>query len=252
MTSHLNQYLLPLQLFEPVSIDQLNQKNLLSNRQDRKFVFAATLLEQVLLDCLHEYYILDITGIRHFNYKTEYYDTHELSMYHQHQRGKKNRCKIRSRIYKDTNVSFVEIKVKNNKDRTVKHRISGRYPADAEKTIRALTEYSANELENVLTVQYKRITLVHQQNNEKVTIDTDLIFSAGENNIPFEQLIFAEVKTNNAHDIRFCNIMKKVGVRSGSLSKYCLGIMSFHPNIKQNNFKLSLKKLLKTATNANA
>lgn len=239
-----------LDQFNPVSIDTLNQKNLLSNRQDRKFVFSADVLSSVLKACTFEYDILEISGIRNFKYVTTYYDTHDLDMYLEHQRGKQNRCKIRTRLYVDSMLGYVEIKVKNNKDRTVKHRTTGEKPEDAKALIESNTRYTTNELEQVFDLQYSRITLLHKSKLEKVTIDTELVYTNGTHRISFEKIIFAEVKTNDAHDISFCRIMKYLGIRGGSLSKYCLGVMSFYPEIKQNNFKLSLKKLLKTAAHA--
>jgi len=239
-----------LDQFNPVSIDTLNQKNLLSNRQDRKFVFSADVLSSVLKACMFEYDILEIAGIRNFKYVTTYYDTHDLDMYLEHQRGKQNRCKIRTRFYVDSKLGYVEIKVKNNKDRTVKHRTTGHKPEDAKALIEINTQYTTDELEQVFELHYSRITLLHKSKLEKVTIDTELAYTNGSHRISFEKIIFAEVKTNDAHDISFCRIMKYMGIRGGSLSKYCLGVMSFYPKIKQNNFKLSLNKLLKTAANA--
>jgi hypothetical protein len=171
-------------------------------------------------------------------------------MYHEHQRGKQNRCKIRTRVYVDSQLGFVEVKVKNNKDRTIKHRVMGMELAAGKSLIETNTRYSIDELEKVFELQYKRITLLHKNKLEKVTIDSELTYAKGSHRFDIEQLIFAEVKTNDAHDISFCRIMKYMGIRGGSLSKYCLGVMSFSPEIKQNNFKLSLKKLLKTAANA--
>jgi len=239
-----------LESFNPVSIDTLNQKNLLTNRQDRKFVFAGERLTLLLERCLKDYDVLEIDGIRNFKYKTVYYDTHDLNMYLEHQRGKQNRCKIRKREYVNSGISFMEIKMKTNKDRTIKHRVMGTALEDAKALIEANTRYALNELLPVFELQYNRITLLHKSKYEKVTIDTELIYAKGNDRIIFDKMIFAEVKTNDAHDINFCSIMKSMGIRNGSLSKYCLGVMSFYPQIKQNNFKLSLKKLLKTAADA--
>lgn len=235
--------------FLPVSIETLNEKNLLTNRQDRKFIFSAELFNKVIEHCVLHYNILEITGVRSFRYSTTYYDTEDMHMYHQHQRGKKNRCKIRKRTYLENGNSFIEIKIKNNKDRTLKYRVPGNRPEDAFSLISSHTPYSVDALMETLSVNYRRITLLHKEKDEKITLDTELIFQNEKHQIAFDQLVFAEVKTTDAHSIEFCQIMKSMGIRSGSLSKYCLGVMSFYPTIKQNNFKLSLKKLLKPEYN---
>jgi len=239
-----------LDQFNFISIDVLNQKNLLSNRQDRKFVISAEALPEILNACLAEYDVLEIAGTRNFKYTTTYYDTLDFHMYHEHQRGKQNRCKIRTRFYVDSQIGFVEVKIKNNKDRTIKHRVMGMELVAGKSVIESNTQYSIDELEQVFELQYKRITLLHKKKLEKVTIDSELTYAKGSHRFDIEHLIFAEVKTNDAHDITFCQIMKLMGIRNGSLSKYCLGVISFYPNIKQNSFKLSLKKIFKNPADA--
>jgi hypothetical protein len=144
----------------------------------------------------------------------------------------------------------MEIKIKNNKDRTLKFRAPGCKPEDVSSLIYEHTPYSTAELQEVLQITYNRITLLHKERNEKLTLDSSLVFRKDEHDISFNHHIFAEVKTTDAHHIEFCQIMKLMGIRSGSLSKYCLGVMSFYPGIKQNNFKLSLKNILKNDINA--
>ena len=74
--------------------------------------------------------------------------------------------------------------------------------------------------------------------------------SRAENKISFEQLVFAEVKTMTGHNIAFCTIMKDMEIRSGSLSKYCIGIANLYKEVKQNNFKVTLKKIQNKTTYA--
>jgi hypothetical protein len=57
-------------------------------------------------------------------------------------------------------------------------------------------------------------------------------------------LIIAEVKSTNLHFNTFQGIAKKLGIREGSLSKYCLGTLAVYPGIKQNQFKQTYKHIL--------
>jgi hypothetical protein len=229
--------------FSPVCIDVLNRKNLFTDRQDRKYIFQADKLEHVFEACLPDYNILEISGIRSFEYATTYFDTPTFDMYYQHQRGKLSRSKIRIRSYLDTNQRFIELKVKNNKGRTEKIRVKGASLHSASAEIAKSTRYAVDELHDIFQLSYQRITLIHKYKQEKVTFDQMLTYVSGENTHEIENVVFAEVKTNDGHDIHFCNIMKNHGIRSGSMSKYCLGVLMFFPEVKQNNFKLSLKKL---------
>ena len=65
---------------------------------------------------------------------TLYFDTPDRQMYAEHQRGRKNRQKIRVRRYESSGVSFLEVKRKNNKGRTDKKRmeIADRVPQPSE------------------------------------------------------------------------------------------------------------------------
>jgi len=75
------------------------------------------------LEDLRAYYrILDINGVRQNQYDSIYFDTPDLDLYHLHHNDRKNRFKIRYRKYVDSNLSFFELKMKNNKYRTIKKR----------------------------------------------------------------------------------------------------------------------------------
>ena len=78
-----------LQTFKTIGLDALNKNLLLTNREDRKYIFPINQLEKVLLKCNENYAILEIADSRLFDYRNTYYDTKDLSMYHQYQRGKK-------------------------------------------------------------------------------------------------------------------------------------------------------------------
>jgi hypothetical protein len=171
-------------------------------------------------------------------------------MYHEHLRGKSNRFKIRKREYVQTKNTFIEIKFSDNKGRTKKQRIETSYFEDAERMIKDSTNITLVDLHETLDVGYKRITLVHKTKNEKITIDTFLRFTGNTDRCTFNNIVFAEVKTNTNYDINFCAIMKAFNIRPGSMSKYCLGIASVFPKIKKNNFKPTINNIIKKESNA--
>lgn len=236
--------------YHPISLDVLEAYNLCSDRLDKKYILPYSKLEEILSHCKSHYDVLEINNHRIFDYNTTYYDTADLHMYHEHLRGKSNRFKIRKREYVQTKNTFIEIKFSDNKGRTKKQRIETSYFEDAERMIKDSTNITIVDLHETLNVGYKRITLVHKTKNEKITIDTFLRFTHKTNRCAFNNIVFAEVKTNTNHDIDFCNTMKAFNIRTGSLSKYCLGIASIFPEIKKNNFKQSLNNIIKKEINA--
>ena len=57
--------------------------------------------------------------------------------------------------------------------------------------------------------------------------------------------MIAEVKQEKSSRSEFKNLMKKLHIHEGTISKYCFGISSLFPNNKHNNFKESLIKFNK-------
>ena len=72
---------------------------------------------------------------------------------------------------------------------------------------------------------------------EKVTFDFNLKFSKEQATADFSNLVIVEVKTERGRDMDFAKLMKQLSIRSGSISKYCLGLIALHQPIKFNTFK---------------
>ena len=111
-----------ISLFEPISLSEMDSVKLM-NRSDTKFVFSNQTLLQTLPKLQGYYRVLEIENIRLSSYQSLYYDTEDFQFYHQHHNGKTNRNKVRYREYIDSGISFLEIKHKNNKGKTIKKRI---------------------------------------------------------------------------------------------------------------------------------
>ena len=111
-----------LNKFKSISLKDLESVSLL-RRHDSKFTFHSANLSVLLEKLADKYKILEIGGKRIFCYDNIYYDTNNLLFYNQHHNGKRNRYKIRTRKYLESNQLFFEIKIKNNKDKTIKKRI---------------------------------------------------------------------------------------------------------------------------------
>src|SRR5690349_14641030 len=95
----------------------------LMNRKDTKFFFDKKKLPAIIDELLPHYKLLEINNTRLFSYKNIYFDTSDFFLYQQHHNKRVNRYKIRIRQYVESNLSFLEIKFKNNTGRTIKSRI---------------------------------------------------------------------------------------------------------------------------------
>ena len=112
----------PLEGFRGHCLAEQMQARLM-NRVDTKFLVPAYLLDACLRGLEHHYSILEIDGRRRFTYDTLYFDTPERQLYLDHHNGKLNRFKLRIRHYRETGDSFLEVKKKNNRERTIKNRL---------------------------------------------------------------------------------------------------------------------------------
>ena len=220
----------------------------LMDRTDTKFTFSLDNLLKVLEEVKDNYKVLEIENCRMSTYQTLYYDTADLSLYLKHHAGKLNRYKIRHRTYVESKLGFLEVKFKNNKGRTIKERIKKQdvpkeWELDTSEFLSKKTPFNPEMLVPNIWVNYKRITLVNNENAERVTIDTNLEFVSKNFTEQMTNLVIAEVKQDKKAASYFIGIMKKLRIREGSISKYCMGVAVTNKTIKKNNFKQKLLSL---------
>lgn len=232
-----------LNKFESISLDGMDKVKLM-NRVDTKYIFNVSQLPELLTLLSTDYYLLIIGNSGFSKYENQYLDTVRYDMYLQHHNGKLNRHKIRFRTYRNTGLAFFETKFKTNKRRTIKSRVEVK---DLDHTISQAaskllvpTGYTADMLHESLMVNFTRITLVSKIVPERLTIDINLDYSADGFTCDYPELAIAEVKQSRASGSVFAKLMREFHIQPFSFSKYCLGIASINPSIKNNNFKYKI------------
>lgn len=242
--------------FEPIDLMQMDAVALL-NRTDTKYVLKASQLITALAALTHEYRVLEIDGVRQHPYETLYFDTPDFTMYMLHHAGRKMRYKVRSRQYVESHRSFLEVKVKTNKDRTSKRRIETgglvtRFTPEASSFVSAYVPLDAQSLEPKLWNSFMRITLVSTREAERLTLDLDLRFDDGREHIDLPGLAIAEIKQDgiNRHS-DFVRQMRAMAIQPTGFSKYCVGTAMLYPQIKHNNFKDKLRLVEKLTGDRN-
>lgn len=238
--------------FKPIYLPDLKDVELM-NRVDQKFIFHIEKLPVLLQALQEEYSMLEINGIRLQRYHTVYFDSEHLTMYYSHHNGMRPRHKVRLRTYLETGKIFLEVKCKNNKNKTNKTRILARFESiqdeAADQFISNSTPFTGNALHPTLINEFSRITLVHPGRKERITIDVNLRFLSPDEkiDISYQKLCVSEIKTEKlSNQSAIFSILKNNGIFPAHFSKYCIGISSIHPQIKQNRFKagyLNMKKL---------
>jgi hypothetical protein len=229
-----------------ISLDEMADIRLM-DRVDLKFVAPVSLLPLFLEDMLPYFKVQAIDDKRIAPYSTQYLDTPDLKMFVMHQNGKLNRQKIRIRSYIESNLSFLEIKNKNNKGRTSKKRIPVAFTQLA--SIRDLTEeiafldenslFGSHTLEPALFNNFDRITLVNNKATERITIDLNLSFRNYKtgNEVSLDDLMVLELKQDGWQHSDFRDILFRSRIKPLSFSKYCMGTVLTNPGVKYNQFK---------------
>lgn len=218
-----------LQSFSPVNLEEAGCLKLM-NRVDTKFVFPAALLPHLLETLSPEYKILEINNKRNFLYESRYFDTEEMLFYLQHVRGKLARHKVRFRRYDSTGTSFLEIKRKTNRNRTVKWRIENSYDTRitgeaASRFIRKHIPFNSLVLMPVLENRFSRVTLTGFNTMERLTFDFNMNFTSAEGScIELPYLAIAELKSEGfPAKSSFTTAARQLGIRPTGFSKYCIG-----------------------------
>jgi len=231
-----------LNQFAPIHLEELG-KAALMDRLETKYIFYKDQILNFLPELENDYQVLEIEGQRICGYRTVYYDTAEFLFFQQHQNGSGKRWKIRQRTYLDSQANFLEVKFKDNRKRTRKSRIQAEFsPEDILDHERAFLSENGpicqDELDPKLEVWYTRTTLVKNDGQERVTLDSQLRYYDGKDGRDLNGLMIAEIKQASYDSSSpFMAHLKTSGIRPSPFSKYCIGISLLYPEIKHNRFK---------------
>jgi hypothetical protein len=229
--------------FSSIGLDEMDSVKFMT-RIDTKYLFTVSKISDLLESLTEDYKVLEINKKRQFKYVTTYFDTPGYSLYNQHVTGKLGRYKVRERTYEANNLSFLEVKNKTNKGRTVKSRIKKKDNVDfnSERGLAFLKEKVNVDIENlqaVLTNNFSRVTLINLTTSERVTIDFDLSFSGSDGAIvklPF--LAIAEIKRDKSSGLSpIGQKFKNMRIRQEGFSKYCVGLALLYDVPKKNTIK---------------
>jgi hypothetical protein len=231
--------------FAPISLKQMDAVALL-NRTDTKFILTNGQLLEALTAVQADYHILSVNGQRLNHYRTLYFDTPGFALYHLHVNGRADCYKVRSREYTDSRESFLEVKHKTCKGRTIKSRIATPRPLVEMDPVAAgwlhgVYPYDSRVLDPVLWNTFNRITLVSKQQCERVTLDVDLSFYTDYGTARLDGLAVAEVKMD-LHGCRspFLAQMRAQHISPRGFSKYVMGVSMLYQGVKKNALKPKL------------
>lgn len=196
----------------------------LAVRTDRKHLLSWDDVTSLLRSLAPTHAALEIGGRRAFAYDTTYFDTDDLHCFRAHAQGRRRRYKCRTRLYADTDVCALEVKLRGAREQTVKLRrpVAPRRHGCLDADGRAFLSDCLGvvpALAPVLRGRHTRVTLVAE--GERCTLDFDLAYAGGGALAP--GLVIVESKSARGRGAADRALLA-LGSRPVPCSKYCLGI----------------------------
>lgn len=241
--------------FCPIGLNDMDNVRLM-NRIDTKYVMSVHKIPQFLEMMNESYKVLEISGERLFSYNSIYLDTCNYTFFRRHVRGMPGRSKVRYRTYLNTGITFLEVKVKTTKNRTIKWRIENCLAKDGkcdDTAMEFLSRHFQGEdlyLRPVIRNEFRRITFISRRLDERITLDFNLAFRCnGSSSLNLPELAIIELKKDsNSIKSAATGILKDISVYPTGFSKYCIGI-SYLCNVPHKNLVKPKLLLIKKVRN---
>ena len=241
-------YQLPVAELDPVGLSELEGTAALQTRRDRKYLVPLAQLETILEQA--KLTVLEIDGKRTFRYESVYFDTPDRISYLAAAHRRRRRFKVRTRSYVDSRVCLLEVKTRERRGLTNKHRIRyefderRRLGTDARQFISGFDsiEPVIDRLEHSLTTQYRRTTMLEAGTSSRITIDTDLVClnPAGlATTLPGTAIV--ETKTDGT-PCGFDHLLWAAHHRPTKISKYGVGLAVLTPGLPANKWNRVLRR----------
>lgn len=224
--------------FRPITLEKLKSRAELMQRTDNKYVLDEPALLLFLESLQDSFDVLTIDGTNRFAYSSSYWDTAQLGTYRDHNQGRRKRYKIRFRHYRDNGLYFFEIKIKGFRNTTHKYRLASDAHAYLAGELPASLVDFCNEklrlhygrgldgcLRPSIRVDYQRATLVSRNDVQRITIDSQVRFLAGqrEQGLPDNRYI-VEVKSVTGRSPADRWLLQNSNRPVRRCSKYSMGV----------------------------
>jgi hypothetical protein len=220
----------------------------LLKRVDRKYTLAARRVEPLLMSLGGAYGVVRAGNSVAARYRTVYFDTPCLDLYHAHRRGRPERYKVRIRHHVDREMSFVEIKHRNAIGRSMKWVLPQSFgitvlDEEAQAFIERHCPVPARDLTPRVWISCRRITLVGYELDERITIDCNLEYGNGCTSERWPAAAIVEVKQGlRANHTPSIQALRCAHVRQRSISKYCVATTHLS-GVTGNAFRPALRAL---------
>lgn len=240
----------------PITLADMKSIRLMK-RTDTKFVTNVPTLLRLLSLVRDTYYIQEVDGARVSRYRTVYWDDpaqHAFFSVHVH--GHLPRTKVRVRTYVESDLTFLEIKRKNNHGKTSKTRTrvtdipSVMEGAEGEPFLEEKTGLTFSNIKPAVGNHFRRITLVNRGKTERLTIDFDLEFDNFETGCTYDlsNVVVVELKRDGRVFSPILAKLRELRIKPSGFSKYCIGTALTNDALPHNLLKERLRYVKRIAS----
>jgi hypothetical protein len=224
----------------------------LRRRTDSKFVLTPHAAGELLRGIGGDYALLTNGNGALASYRTLYFDTPGLDLFHAQRCDRRVRHKVRIRHYPDRRLSFLEIKTRRSELETVKVLRPRDYDddelsADDHAFVRAHTGIGERLVPQAWT-DFRRVALLGILTLERFTIDLGLELRVGQRSKSFDGVAIVEVKQwPYSRATPVMTALRAGAWRERWLSKYCAAIALLRPEVRRNRLLPGLRALERSA-----
>jgi len=233
----MNKATLPLDKLERIGLEELNGEASLLTRKDRKYLVPLALAQELVDQ--EGLQVLEIEGLRSFRYESVYFDTPDLISYLAAAHKRRRRFKVRTRSYLDSGLCSLEVKTRERRGLTEKHRLPyaieqrNRLTEDGVEFVNGFDTIApvSQGLRPVLTTRYSRATLFERSSGSRITIDTHLRSEAADGStVSLPDMAVVETKTSGQPCLTD-QFLWKAHRRPVKISKYCTSLAALTPGL---------------------
>jgi VTC domain len=221
--------------FEPVTLEELDERAALLRRVDNKYAAPRERFERLLDRLRGDHQVLEIDGRRMFGYCSTYFDSPELRCFVDHVEDRQPRFKARTRLYQDSERCVFEVKLKREDGETDKRQTDyapddvARFTDSAqeclEEALCSIGLEPPEEMAPTLLTRFRRITLASREGSERLTCDIGVRLSNPDGGAATmrDGVILVETKSERGESPAD-RALAELGLEPISLSKYRVGM----------------------------
>ena len=242
-------------MLPPISLTVLQDEAAFLTRVDRKYLVPAADIPDLLAGITGPVRALEIGGRRDFGYTTPYFDDDAMTAYLRAARRRPDRFKVRTRLYTDTGLCHLEVKVPDRRGQTIKRRTDHdphrlRVLAGTDRLwlqdVPQVAPY-AGHLCHCLTTYYTRFTLVLPDGTGRITVDRDMVFALPTGRaVSVTALAIVETK-GPGRPTEVDHALWRLGHRPLALSKFTVGLSLLLPDLPANRWHRTRTRLEQAA-----